>query len=138
MEFNDVYYPTIELFLRRYYPNKIPSSPPSSNEQWEALINFRDSRWADITKTPDFPESYVDHTINTTDIKDYICYSIKKFRIEKAELQFLKMLNDQFQARGKDISTWWWDANNYMWANFPPIYWSYVDLINRGHIDYIP
>lgn len=134
--FDDVYYPTIELFLNTYYPNKIPSPQPSSDEEWEALINFRE--WADIDKIPDFPESYVDHTIDTVDIKDYICYSIKKFRIEKAELQFLKMLNDQFQARGIDISTWWWDANNYMWANFPPIYWSYVDLINRGHIDYIP
>lgn len=135
-QFNDVYYPTIELFLNTYYPNKIPTPAPSLREQWEALINFR--KWVDIDKIPDFPESYVDHTIDTTDIKDYICYSIKKFRIEKAELQFLKMLNDQFQAKGIDISTWWWDANNYMWANFPPIYWSYVDLINRGHIDYIP
>jgi hypothetical protein len=30
-----------------------------------------------------------------------------------------------------DISDWWWYACNYLWANFPPLYWAVADMLNR-------
>ena len=29
-----------------------------------------------------------------------------------------------------DVDDWWWYASNYIWANFPPLYWGYADLLN--------
>ena len=37
-----------------------------------------------------------------------------------------------------DISDWWWYACNYMWANFPPLYWAVADMLNRLQIKYTP
>ena len=37
-----------------------------------------------------------------------------------------------------DISDWWWYACNYLWANFPPLYWAMADMLNRIQIKYTP
>lgn len=37
-----------------------------------------------------------------------------------------------------DISDWWWYACNYLWSNFPPLYWSLADLLNNLFIKYTP
>ena len=37
-----------------------------------------------------------------------------------------------------DISDWWWYACNYMWANFPPLYWAVADMLNKLQIKYTP
>lgn len=37
-----------------------------------------------------------------------------------------------------DISDWWWYACNYVWANFPPLYWAVADMLNRLQIKYTP
>ena len=37
-----------------------------------------------------------------------------------------------------DISDWWWYACNYIWANFPPLYWAAADCFNNIHIKYTP
>lgn len=37
-----------------------------------------------------------------------------------------------------DISDWWWYACNFMWANFPPLYWAVADMLNRLQIKYTP
>lgn len=37
-----------------------------------------------------------------------------------------------------DISDWWWYACNYLWANFPPIYWGAADMLNDIKIKYTP
>lgn len=36
------------------------------------------------------------------------------------------------------ISDWWWYAQNYLWANFPPIYWAMADMLNNLIIKYVP
>lgn len=36
------------------------------------------------------------------------------------------------------IDDWWWYACNYLWANFPPIYWSMADLATKMKIEYVP
>lgn len=37
-----------------------------------------------------------------------------------------------------DISDWWWYACNYLWANFPPLYWGAADTLNNIQVKYIP
>ena len=37
-----------------------------------------------------------------------------------------------------DISDWWWYACNYIWSNFPPLYWAVADMLNRLQIKYTP
>lgn len=36
------------------------------------------------------------------------------------------------------ISDWWWYACNYIWANFPPLYWAAADCFNNIKIKYTP
>jgi hypothetical protein len=65
---------------------------------------------------------------------------------EDAEYDFLKLLasywnvyhtNDEGRITDT-IDSWWWEASNYMWANFPPLYWGYMDLLNQLTIKYVP
>lgn len=77
-------------------------------------------------------------------------YEIMQYRKENAEIGFLKMLADywrvnqgreEFESKswaGSDVDDWWWYANNYIWNNFPPLYWGYADLLNHLQIKYIP
>jgi len=60
---------------------------------------------------------------------------------EAAEYRFLKLLCTYWNTMHLDnngripdnasIDSWWWEASNYMYANFPPLYWGYMDLCNR-------
>ena len=36
------------------------------------------------------------------------------------------------------ISDWWWYSVNYLWGNFPPIYWTTADMLNNMKIEYTP
>ena len=77
---------------------------------------------------------------------------IYKKRTELAEVHYLKTLDlywrinfsvNPYYYNGKILfngftDDWWWYANNYIWANFPPIYWGYIDLINDLQIKYTP
>ena len=36
------------------------------------------------------------------------------------------------------ISDWWWYACNFLWGNFPPIYWTAADMLNNMKIEYTP
>lgn len=44
---------------------------------------------------------------------------------------------DTYTVKG-EVDEWWWFAQNYLWDNFPPIYWTHVDILNNAKIDYIP
>lgn len=67
-------------------------------------------------------------------------------QIARTELGFLKLLNDYWRlahldANGfptSDVQDWWWYASNFIWSNFPPAYWGYVDVLNEAKIEYIP
>lgn len=69
------------------------------------------------------------------------------------EYRFLKIIHKLWKDRGGDtiniidgqevkingsIDEWWWYACNYMWANFPPLYWGYADILNDAKIKYTP
>jgi len=64
---------------------------------------------------------------------------IYKKRTEVTEVKFLRTLDEYWRNNfgvnpneyfHGELSEWWWYANNYIWANFPPIYWGYIDLLN--------
>ena len=73
-------------------------------------------------------------------------YEIQLQRVEKAEYGFLKTLADYWRVNHLDdnglpigdVDDWWWYASNYIWANFPPLYWGYADLLNQLQIKYTP
>lgn len=63
---------------------------------------------------------------------------------EEREIEFLKEIQlywsgnkGRYSIKGL-VSEWWWYANNYIWGNFPPTYWTYADLLNKATIKYIP
>ena len=66
--------------------------------------------------------------------------------IARTELEFLKLLNNYWRLAHldkngfptSDVQDWWWIASNYIWSNFPPAYWGYVDILNEAKIEYIP
>lgn len=66
--------------------------------------------------------------------------------VARTELGFLKLLNSYWRLAHldengfptSDVEDWWWCANNYMWTNFPPPYWGYIDVLNEARIEYIP
>ena len=124
--YDKIYYKAIELFLNNFYPNRKPQDTTDWGiDNWENLIHFR--LWEG-----DFREETKENVL------EYLNYSIKKYKVEKYETQFLKFLNDCFNYYGVDINEWWWNSNNYMWVNYPPLYWGFVDLLNRAKIEYIP
>lgn len=58
---------------------------------------------------------------------------------ETAEYVFLKMLAFFWkQKHSEEISSWFFSAENYLWTNFPPLYWGYVDVLNNAKIEYTP
>lgn len=69
-----------------------------------------------------------------------------KLLTTQTEIDFFKLLNNYWRLahlneKGystKDAEDWWWYADNYIWSNFPPAYWGYVDILNEAKIEYIP
>lgn len=67
-------------------------------------------------------------------------------RWQRDEYGFLKTLadywriyhSDRYGQIDSDIESWWWNANNYIWDNYPPLYWGYADLFNEATIQYVP
>lgn len=65
---------------------------------------------------------------------------------QRDEYGFLKTLADYWRIYNSDedgqisldIDSWWWKANNYIWDNYPPLYWGYADLFNNATIEYVP
>ena len=69
-----------------------------------------------------------------------------KLLTTQIEIDFFKLLNNYWRLahlneRGYspvDAEDWWWYADNYIWGNFPPVYWGYVDILNEAKIEYVP
>ena len=80
------------------------------------------------------------------DNPESIYKGVWKTKITKTEFNFLKLLNDYWRLAHlgedgyptSDAEDWWWNANNYLWQNFPPAYWSYVDILNEIKVEYTP
>lgn len=123
--------------------------------QLEDYMQFR--RWYEGNSGYDFygnmEESYLNELLDENEQslqrKDSLIglgYEIWRKKVESAEYGFLKTLADYWRANRVDdncncvgdIDEWWWYACNYIWANFPPLYWGYADLLNKAQIKYVP
>ena len=112
-------------------------------DQLEDLIQFR--RWYDDDTSY---QKYADWRTKAGGTAETLGYEIWRNRIEQAEYGFLKTLADIWRVNhldenglpqdDQDIDIWWWNANNYTWNNFPPLYWGYLDLLNQAQIKYVP
>ena len=56
--------------------------------------------------------------------------------IENGEV-YISDNNNTYNCNG-DINEWWWYACNYIWENFPPLYWGFADILNKAKIEYTP
>ena len=99
-------------------------------EDLEKFMQF--NRWYDYDNYDIYDESNVNNKMD-------------KARADWAEIGFLKLLasywhvnNIQNDKPVGNINEWWWCANNYIWGNFPPLYWGYADLLNHAQIKYVP
>jgi len=72
-------------------------------------------------------------------MKKLFLAELHQYRVNNAELNFLKQIALWYKMKYKeDVNDWWWWANHYIWANFPPIYWGYADLLSKAEIKYTP
>lgn len=127
----------------------------------EPYLQFRrwyeDEEYGDYSKTPYdlriFSKNYnPNKTITQEELIKTIGYEINHFKTENAEYGFLKLLadywrvnkykinseNDEISWNNADVDDWWWYACHYIWANLPPLYWGFADLLNHAQIKYIP
>ena len=106
----------------------------------DELYGDRVGGYADGVKGPN------GENIDKKDTLRGLGFEFVRRRSEQAEYRFLKQLAEywrinQLDENGMpcgDLDDWWWYANNYLWANFPPLYWGYADLLNKIEIDYTP
>lgn len=83
--------------------------------------------------------------------KDKFAYEYYRTKEIQNEYKFLKQIHELWRLqKGKHvinketieikgtIEEWWWYACNYIWAQFPPLYWGYADILNNVEIKYIP
>lgn len=105
-----------------------------------------DSDISEIDNASNFRLWYLNDIENAKDNFSKEYYLTKQIN---AEYGFLKMLHSYWQQqKGKiledgteikgTIDEWWWYACNYIWANFPPLYWGYADILNNVEIKYTP
>ena len=155
INFDKVFELVAKFYLINYHPEKIPSDytfnkednsikyadgPKTGQEisidDLQTLIKFR--FWNGDTSPYTPPSNYIDKKLSIERLQKSLKRSLLTLEDERYELEFLKILNDYFSYVNVDINQWWWNASNYIWANFPPVYWTYIDLLSRGQIDYIP
>jgi len=60
--------------------------------------------------------------------KDGVLYLDQKFDVNSVPIHSIT----------NHISDWWWYSCNYIWGNFPPIYWTTADMLNDIKIEYTP
>ena len=69
-------------------------------------------------------------------IQDDINKCVYGLEIENGEI-YISDNNNTYNCNG-DINEWWWYACNYIWENFPPLYWGFADILNKAKIEYTP
>ena len=155
--FNKIYKYTAIEFLKKYYPDKLKGKDINNLTicDIDELLNFR--RWFEDKNYTDCAAPYNSRTFSqyntaapaqgdySSNLKNSFKFEFNRYKTEKAEYQFLKMLKEYWEADQEhsdyntgSINDWWWYASNYTWENFPPLYLGWVDLLNEAQIKYIP
>lgn len=148
--FETVYKDIIDNFIKSECPDFILEQfgrnrneiETLSHPEKEELIQFR--KWYDSKVTDDtYYKILYDAelpSMSIIDLAQKLKYESRRRMTEAAEYKFLKLLAGYWKliSPTANIEEWWWEANNYIWANFPPLYWGYADLLSKAQIDYIP
>ena len=134
--YDSVFYEAVKIFLKNFYPERIPVGKQENEIDWDSLIKFR--LWYGEYTDSGLPTTYANKEREPRVLQNCLRYSIQKSRSEKDEIKFLRFLNDCFNYFGVQIDDWWWNSNNYLWVNYPPLYWGFIDLLNKASIEYIP
>lgn len=99
-----------------------------------------------------FRKWYIDAIERAKENNDTFAEEYYKTLELNAEYGFLKLLHEYWRVQkglitnwnGNEytikgtIEEWWWYACNYIWANYPPLYWGLADILNNAKIKYIP
>lgn len=128
-EFFDSLY---NLVMKRYLINHEKITEESSEDDIVEASKFRLWYIENIENAPDnfTKEYYLNKQINVE-------YGFLKLLHTYWQKQKGTILNDGTIINGT-IDEWWWYACNYIWANFPPLYWGYADILNDVEIKYTP
>lgn len=80
-------------------------------------------------------ETTIDSPVSEIFIEDDSAQNVYLAGIENGNFYLFEEL--LYDTDG-DINEWWWYACNYIWENFPPLYWGFADILNKAKIDYTP
>lgn len=125
------YFDIIYDYVKQNYLLQLGCSEEEIETNGDSLINFR---------------TWYSDKIETAR-KESDIFSYEYFRNKEVDLEygFLKELQDVWalqadilKGRKGTIDEWWWYACNYIWGNFPPLYWGYADILNNANIKYTP
>ena len=126
--FNKIY----DITIKKYLINCGKINDDSDISEIDNASNFRLWYLNDIENAKDnfSKEYYLNKQINAE-------YGFLKMLHLYWQQQKGKILEDGTEIKGT-IDEWWWYACNYIWANFPPLYWGYADILNNIEIKYTP
>ena len=126
--FNKIY----DITIKKYLINCGKINEDGNISEIDNASNFRLWYLNDIENAKDnfSKEYYLNKQINVE-------YGFLKMLHSYWQQQKGKILEDGTEIKGT-IDEWWWYACNYMWANFPPLYWGYADILNNIEIKYTP
>ena len=126
--FNKIY----DITIKKYLINCGKINDDSDISEIDNASNFRLWYLNDMENAKDnfSKEYYLNKQINAE-------YGFLKMLHSYWQQQKGKILEDGTEIKGT-IDEWWWYACNYIWANFPPLYWGYADILNNIEIKYTP
>lgn len=131
--FNEIYYRAAKELATHW---KYTNVDYENNVSMDSFLQFR--HWFNSYKEK--------MDINSFEYK-YILSLERKYEYEflKDIQMYWKQLKGTEITKGNikitlngSIDEWWWYACNYMWENFPPLYWGYADILNTAQIKYTP
>lgn len=153
-KFNAIYYAALRDYLRNNCPNSIIEKFATIEDKVDGIMNWNlpsDEHLEDFAQFRRWygedEDFYHNRDIKTNPMTIHnMTYALIHKRNEDAEYGFLRLLSSYWNIANTDaqgrvtsgIEDWWWKASSYAWANFPPLYWGYADLLNNIKIKYTP
>lgn len=159
-EFLDIYYKALRDYLAFSCPQSIIDKFAESSDydivdgqqvfNWDNVSNEHLNDFAHFRRWygeyEDFYGNQTAHLNKGLIAQEDLNHAFIHKRNENAEYGFLRMLSTYWNVAhlneenkiSKGIDSWWWKASNYIWANFPPLYWGYMDILNSIEIKYTP
>jgi hypothetical protein len=100
-------------------------------------LNFRKIENYGKDSNGEYGDKFIYEYFKTQEIQSEYKFLKKLQELWKLQKGKHKIGNEEIEIKGT-IDEWWWYACNYIWASFPPLYWSYADILNKAEIEYTP